>query len=135
MIRRGKDLDVGVAAEKRYPREVARKKNRIRAVVPRIVFSTIFVGVVPACVASACGGTAASSVPYSDGGRDALFPPGNVANQCFAGSTNPSCPQMGVAAVAFQCFDGSTQPGCPRPPIGDAATDGSDGSDDADGAG
>jgi hypothetical protein len=123
-----------IAAEKRYVPEMARKKKRVmRAVVPRIVFSTLLVGVVPACVATACGGGVASSSTTSDAGRgllgvaDATF---SVAAQCFAGSTDPACPQLGVAAVAFQCFDGSTQPSCPQN-VPDAA----DADDAADGDG
>lgn len=108
---------------------MARKKSRIPAVVPRIVFSTVFVGVIPACVAQACGGTT----------------PLGVANQCFS-ATDPNCPQ-GVAAVAFQCFDGSTQPGCRNFSVADAAfgdapledafdaAGDADAADDADGAG
>ena len=83
---------------------MARKKLRVPAVVPRIVFSTVFVGVVPACVAQAC--TGGSTLTGSDSGT-----PQGVAFQCFDAS-DPRCSQQGVAAVAFQCFDGSTNPGC-----------------------
>lgn len=123
MNRRNKDVGA-VAPVSHSATETARKKNRrMRALVPRVVFSTIFIGVVPACVASACGGSTTSN-----GGPDATS---DVAAACFAGSTNPACSQLGVAAVAFQCFDGSTQPGCPHPV--DAATDGAgDALDDAD---
>lgn len=109
---------------------MARKKLRIPAVVPRIVFSTIFVGVIPACVAQAC--TGGSTLTGSDGG-----PAQGVAAQCFDGS--PQC-QHGVAAVAFQCFDGSTNPQCnfsvADAAFGDAPSDALDAAEgDADGAG
>ena len=109
---------------------MARKKSRIPAVVPRIVFSTVFVGVVPACVLQACtSGTTTS--PYDSGLQQ------GVAQQCFD-SSSPQC-QHGVAAVAFQCFDGSTNPQCnfsvADAAFGDAPLDVLDGSGDADGAG
>lgn len=110
------------------------RKSRIPAVVPKLVFSTIFVGVVPACVLSACSG--GSTLGSSDAAADRQLL--GVAQRCFAGSSDPGCSRMGVAAVAFQCFDGSTQPGCPRPV--DAAFDAiddapQDAGGDADGAG
>ena len=106
---------------------MARKKLRIPAVVPRIVFSTVFVGVIPACVVQACGGSSTSS-------PDAALQPG-VAYQCF--DADPQCQQ----GVAFQCFDGSTDPGCRNFSVADAAfrdgpiDDAFDAADDADGAG
>ena len=107
------------------------RRSRIPAVVPKVVFSTIFVGVVPACVISACaGGSTQGTTSEAGSDRQAM----GVAQRCF-GPTDPTC-QMAVAAVAFQCFDGSTQPGCPQPV--DAAFDSDDGPDDAsdaDGAG
>jgi hypothetical protein len=110
---------------------MARKKLRIPAVVPRIVFSTIFVGVIPACVAQAC--TGGSTLTGSDSGG-----PQGVAQQCFD-SSSPQCQQHGVAAVAFQCFDGSTNPACnfsvADAAFGDAPSDAPDAEDDADGAG
>jgi hypothetical protein len=116
------------------PKTKRARKSRIPAVVPKVVFSTIFVGVVPACAISACSG--GSTIGPSDAAADRQLL--GVAQRCFAGSNDPSCGQMGVAAVAFQCFDGSTNPNCPQPV--DAAFDGADdgpddASDDADGAG
>ena len=112
-------------------KNTTKKKSRIPAVVPRLVFSTIFVGVIPACVVSACSGGVLSGGP-SEAGLDGRLN-GDVANQCFG---NPGC-QQGVAAVAFQCFDGSVDPRCPRG-VADAAfgdADGEGGDDGADGAG
>ena len=110
---------------------MARKKLRIPAVVPRIVFSTVFVGVIPACVAQACTG-GSTSTGYDSGTAQ------GVAATCFDAS-DPRC-QQGVAAVAFQCFDGSTNPGCnfsvADAAFGDAPSDALDAAeDDADGAG
>ena len=111
---------------------MARRKLRIPAVVPRIVFSTAFIGVIPACVAQAC--TSGSSLNGTDSGLQE-----GVAFQCFDAS-DPRC-RYGVAAVAFQCFDGSTDPGCRQfnvadAAFGDAPLDALDGANDsADGAG
>jgi hypothetical protein len=70
-------------------------------VVPKIVFSSVFVGVVPACALASCSGDDSSSVRDSGPALDgvaAIF-----ADHPFLG-------------VAQQCFDGSSQPGCGVPP-------------------
>jgi hypothetical protein len=87
------------------------RRSRAMRIVPRIVFGTAFVGVVPV-VASSC-----DPEPGCKGNGCYQTPPGvaAVAFQCFDGSTAPQCshvPPPGVAAVAFQCFDGSTAPPC-----------------------
>ena len=115
-------------------KNTTKKKSRIPAVVPRLVFSTMFVGVIPACVVAACSGGVLSGDASEAGLRgDVNRINQDVANQCFG---NPGC-QQGVAAVAFQCFDGSVDPRCPRG-VADAAfgdADGAGGDDGADGAG
>jgi hypothetical protein len=76
-------------------------------IVPRVVFGTICVGVIPA-VAVSCDDPAGCTGPGCAQLR-------GVAADAF--SEGP----FGVAAVAFQCFDGSTAPQClPQP---DGATD------------
>jgi hypothetical protein len=76
----------------------ARKKT---AFVPSVVFSTVVVGVIPACVLSSCGGSTASPADASsDAPNDMMFT-GDVADTCF-GANPPSC---GVAAVAYMGFD------------------------------
>jgi hypothetical protein len=107
---------------------MAKRRKRIPAVVPKIVFSTVFVGVVPACVVSACNsGTVSTNDEAGFRGVAA------VAYQCF--DADPRCTPPGVAAA---CFDGGRVVPCN--PIGvDSATDGpddgpSDASDDGDGA-
>lgn len=76
----------------------ARKKKT--AFVPSVVFSTVVVGVIPACVLSSCGGSTVSS---ADASSDAMGT-AEVANVCFGpNSTCPPC--CGVAAVAYTGFD------------------------------
>ena len=81
----------------------ARKKT---AFVPSVVFGTVVVGVVPACVVSACGGTTlAPADASSDVSNDMIT--ADVAATCF-GPNSPSCPPCcGVAAVAYMGFDAS----------------------------
>ena len=91
------------------------KRGKVRAVVPRVVYSKVFVGVIPACVAAglACtGGGTANNNNRNNYGVAA------VAYQCFDGSDR-NCQQYGVAAVAYQCFDA----GRPVPCNGDASDD------------
>jgi hypothetical protein len=82
----------------------ARKKT---AFVPSVVFGTVVVGVIPACVVSACGGTTlAPADASSDAPSDAILT-ADVALTCF-GPNSPSCPPCcGVAAVAYMGFDAS----------------------------
>jgi hypothetical protein len=91
----------------------ARKKT---AFVPSVVFGTVVVGVIPACVLSACGGSTVS--PPSDASSDVAndFALG-VAQTCFGPNSPPACPPCcGVAAVAYMGFDASD--------ANDAAADG-----------
>jgi len=80
----------------------ARKKT---AFVPSVVFGTVVVGVIPACVVSSCGGSTASPADASsDAPTDAIHM-GDVAATCF-GPNSPGCPPCcGVAAVAYMAFD------------------------------
>ena len=110
-----------------------RKRQRIPAVVPRIVFGTAFIGVIPACVVAACtGGSDSGTVSSSSSGTGSssgAMGVAAVAYQCFD-ANDPNCFQ-GVAAVAYQCFDGSTDPNC-NFAVADAAF--GDGASDADAA-
>lgn len=81
---------------------MARRKLPHR-IVPSLVLGAAFVGVVPACVLTACGGTETTV-------KDAGY--------------------FGVAAVAYCCFDGGVADVGFRPDAGDAA-DGSDAVTDA----
>ncbi|HEY8076577.1 MAG TPA: hypothetical protein VIF62_20775 [Labilithrix sp.] len=102
-----------------------RGRKRAMRIVPRIVFGTIVVGVVPA-VAASCD---SSGYHCTGPGCTEAMGVAAVAFQCFDGSTAPQCrQQMGVAAVAFQCFDGSTAPECQPPP--DSGEDSGDAPDD-----
>ena len=110
-----------------------RKRQRIPAVVPRIVFGTAFIGVIPACVVAACtGGSDSGTVSSSSSG---VMGVAAVAYQCFD-ANDPNC-FRGVAAVAYQCFDGSTDPNCKLgvadAAFGDGATDADGNADAADG--
>jgi hypothetical protein len=69
---------------KRLPRSVR--------VVPSLVLSASFVGVVPACVLVGCGGSTGQD-GGTDGSSDVVFSVADVA--------------YGVAAVAYCCFDAS----------------------------
>ncbi len=64
------------------------RARRTARVVPGLVLSASFLGVVPACALVACGGT-----ETRDGGADAQVD--GVAADAF----------LGVAAVAYCCFD------------------------------
>jgi len=85
----------------------ARKKT---AFVPSVVFGTVVVGVIPACVVSSCGGsTVAPADASSDASSEGIGADG-VAATCF-GPNSPSCPPCcGVAAVAYMGFDASDGP-------------------------
>jgi hypothetical protein len=64
------------------------RKRKKTSFVPKVVFATACVGVVPVCATEGC---TAGSGPLA--GSDA----GNQPDRVF----------MGVAAVAYQCFDSS----------------------------
>lgn len=83
--------------------------RRTARVVPRLVFSASFIGVVPACALVGCGGTTTSQ----DGGSDAQFAVADVA--------------FGVAAVAYCCFDAGVADAGFVIDASDAAVDASDG--------
>jgi hypothetical protein len=72
-----------------------RKRTRI---VPSLVVTASFVGVIPACALGACGGTTISS---DDAGGDAKG--GDAKGDAV---TQPDH-FLGVAAVAMCCFDAS----------------------------
>jgi hypothetical protein len=79
----------------------ARKKT---AFVPSVVFGTVVVGVIPACVLSCGGSTVSPADASSDATNDGITADG-VAVTCF-GPNSPSCPPCcGVAAVAYMGFD------------------------------
>jgi hypothetical protein len=81
----------------------ARKKT---AFVPSVVFGTVVVGVIPACVVSSCGGSTVSPADASsDAPNDTMLTADGVAATCF-GPNSPGCPPCcGVAAVAYMAFD------------------------------
>ena len=89
-----------------------KRKRRIPAIVPQVVFGTAFIGVVPLCVATACNGSDSTSSSSGD------F---SVANMGYgvAGSSYGNGPPVGDAAGDAD-GDGSS----------DATSDG-DGSNDA----
>lgn len=89
-------------------------KKRAMKIVPKMVLGSVFVGVIPAMIAS-CGDDT------TNGGSSGTSGAVGVAQRCFAG--DPNCPQGVAAAVAAACFDGSTNPSCPHP-LDDGATDG-----------
>lgn len=81
----------------------ARKKKT--AFVPSVVFGTVVVGVIPACVVSSCGGSTVSPADASSDAPTDTLTAGDVAATCF-GPNSPSCPPCcGVAAVAYMAFD------------------------------
>jgi hypothetical protein len=88
------------------------KKKRTR-IVPSLVVTASFVGVIPACALGACGGTTTSL----DGGggvadsafgdvKDAQFFNDGVAADAFKNDVI-----LGVAAVAMCCFDSGPEGG------------------------
>jgi hypothetical protein len=64
------------------------RTRKATRVVPGLVLSASFIGVIPACAIEGCGGTEVAQ----DGGSDAHLD--GVAAEAF-----------GVAAVAYCCFD------------------------------
>lgn len=79
----------------------ARKKT---AFVPSVVFGTVVVGVIPACVVSSCGGSTVSPADAASDAPNDSMGTAEVANVCFGpNSTCPPC--CGVAAVAYMGFD------------------------------
>ena len=79
-------------------------KKRTR-IVPSLVVTASFVGVIPACALGACGGTTTS---VDGGGGDAKQDQLNgVADAAFADVAVDAKEEfiLGVAAVAMCCFD------------------------------
>jgi hypothetical protein len=76
-------------------------KKRTR-IVPSLVVTATFVGVIPVCALGACGG---STTP-DDGGSDAKFFADGVAADAFKNDVI-----LGVAAVAMCCFDSGPDEG------------------------
>lgn len=94
------------------------KARRKTAFVPSVVFSTVVVGVVPACVVSACGGT---TMAQRDAGSDApseAVGASEVASVCFGEDATTCPPCCSVGAVAYTAFDSG-----PDADAGDAAAD------------
>lgn len=82
--------------------KVRKKKT---AFVPSVVFGTVVVGVIPACVVSSCGGSTVSPADASSDAPNDTMLTADVAATCF-GPNSPSCPPCcGVAAVAYMAFD------------------------------
>jgi hypothetical protein len=80
-------------------------KKRTR-IVPSLVITATFVGVIPACVLGACGGTTTADDGGADGSKDAKFFADGVAADAFKNDVI-----LGVAAVAMCCFDASGEGG------------------------
>jgi hypothetical protein len=72
-------------------------------IVPKVLFGSVVVGVVPALVVTACGDSGPSYTCTGPGCDQQM----GVAQQCFGPNQGPGC-----AGVALQCFDGSTDPSC-----------------------
>jgi hypothetical protein len=110
---------VGAASARRKKRT----KTRAPAIVPRIVFGTAFIGVIPACVAAASTGGCNS--------KPAL----GVAYECFDG--DPVC-DRGLPPPCSKPNDPACSSGVGEASSGDApddaANDGDDAPDDADDA-
>jgi hypothetical protein len=82
--------------------KVRKKKT---AFVPSVVFGTVVVGVIPACVVSCGGSTVSPADASSDAPNDTMLTADGVAVTCF-GPNSPGCPPCcGVAAVAYMAFD------------------------------
>jgi hypothetical protein len=107
------------------PMKKKRKSGKISAVVPKVVYNRVFVGVVPACVAVGVACTGGGS-----GSSSGITPQGvaAVAYACFDGSSQ--CAQ-GVAAVAYACFDGGQRVPCYATVANSAFSDAGDASSDA----
>ena len=84
-------------------------KKRTR-IVPSLVITATFVGVIPACALGACGGTTIAddggADGSKDGSKDAKFFADGVAADAFNNDVF-----LGVAAVAMCCFDASGEGG------------------------
>lgn len=72
--------------------------RKISRVVPSLVLSASFVGVVPACALMACGGSETPTDGGTDSGKDVLL---GVASDAFLGVAACCFDAMGVADVAF----------------------------------
>lgn len=83
---------------------MASKKTRVCAVVPKVVFTKVFVGVVPACVTMSLAAACSNNGTTCTGpGCGRQYGVAAVAYACFDGGKPVPC--YGVAAVAYQCFD------------------------------
>jgi hypothetical protein len=84
---------------------MAKARKKKTAFVPSVVFGTVVVEVIPACVLSACGGSTVAPADASSDAPSDMVVMGDVAATCF-GPNSPSCPPCcGVAAVAYMAFD------------------------------
>ena len=79
-------------------------KKRTR-IVPSLVVTATFVGVIPACALGACGGATTADDGGADAKADQLFTDG-VAADAFKNDVI-----LGVAAVAMCCFDSGPDEG------------------------
>ena len=83
-------------------------KKRTR-IVPSLVVTASFVGVIPACALGACGGTTTADDGGADGSKDSSkdqFFTDGVAVDAFKNDVI-----LGVAAVAMCCFDSGPEGG------------------------
>lgn len=80
-------------------------KKRTR-IVPSLVVTASFVGVIPACALGACGGTTTADDGGADASKDSKSFADGVAADAF---TNDVI--LGVAAVAMCCFDSGPDEG------------------------
>ena len=79
-------------------------KKRTR-IVPSLVVTASFVGVIPACALGACGGATTADNGGADGSKDAKYQGGDVATDAFVIPDAKEEFILGVAAVAMCCFD------------------------------
>ena len=75
-------------------------KARRTRVVPGLVLSASFVGVIPACALQACGGTETTQDGGSDAKADSVFKGEGVAIDAFLGVA-ACCFDAGVADAGF----------------------------------
>jgi hypothetical protein len=102
---------------------VARPRKKIRAIVPKVVFSTVFVGVVPTCIVAACSNNnSAFGVAKECFETDPCFPPRRVPEASF--SVAQAC--FDACSAPIDAADGAMEDGSDDE-AGDAADDGADG--------
>jgi len=78
-------------------------KKRTR-IVPSLVVTASFVGVIPACALGACGGTTTADDGGADASKDSKSFADGVAADAFQNDAKEEL-ILGVAAVAMCCFD------------------------------